>query len=230
MIDQGMMVASMDMLKNAMIFCTGATAGAFLSWVGSRCSPGEPAVSKLYWSYPVIAVLSGVSYWQMFSEDRELSEWFPGLVLLSVLTVLAVSDLKYRLLPDAVTVPAMAFFALWHLLLPVLPFWHHVLGFFVGGGIPFLVSWIAARLNKTPMGGGDIKLLAMLGLALGAERVVLVLLAASALGVAAAFFLMVTGKLERGQFVPFGPSIAAAAVLCWFFGQDWLQWYYGFFF
>lgn len=220
----------MEMLKDALIFCSGVTAGAFLSWVGSRCSLGEPAVSRLVWSYPVIAVLSGVSYWLLFSESRAFREWFPGLVLLSVLTVLAVSDLKYRLLPNAVTYPAMAFFALWHLLAPAAPFWHHALGFFVGGGIPFLVSWIAARLNKPPMGGGDIKLLAMLGLALGAERVVLVLLVASALGVLAAIFLMAFRKLDKGQFVPFGPSIAAAAVLCWFFGQDWLQWYYGFFF
>lgn len=220
----------MEMLKNVLIFGAGVSAGAALAWAGSNLSRGEQAVSRLYWTYPVVAVLSGILYLLLFAMERDFREWLPGLVLVSVLTVLAVTDLKYRLLPDVIVYPAMLFFAVWRFFHHPLPLWQYALGFLIGGGVLYLISWIAVKMNKPPMGGGDIKLMAMLGLALGAEQVVLLLLVSSLLGVVSGYIMIAFRRIGKGGFVPFGPSIAAAALFCWFFGQALLSWYYGFFF
>lgn len=95
----------------------------------------------------------------------------------------------------------------------------------IGGGV-LAVSLIADKvMGRETMGGGDIKLLALLGLYLGPGGGLLLVILACLTGLVLAF---ATGR-GRGREFPFGPAIALAAwpaVLC---SEMVLSWYLGLF-
>jgi leader peptidase (prepilin peptidase)/N-methyltransferase len=75
------------------------------------------------------------------------------------------------------------------------------------------------------MGGGDIKMMAMVGGLLGWKGVLLTTFMGSLLGsVVGVSLIMLKGK-EWGSRIPFGPYLAAGALVSLFYGQDILMWY-----
>lgn len=217
----------------AAAFAAGVLAGAGLTALGLALPRGNPPASLLRrWIYPVMMLFTGLVYAALAAVHGRIgdtAEWMAGVLLMSVLVALSVSDLKYRLLPDKLIFPMLAGFLLFRLFVHPLPVWHYALGFLIGGGVPYFVSLAAVKRNKPPMGGGDIKLMALLGLAMGAERVAVVLLAASLLGLAAGAVLLCLRRFRGSRMLPFGPPIMLAAVFAWLCGHDVLDWYYSLF-
>jgi leader peptidase (prepilin peptidase)/N-methyltransferase len=80
------------------------------------------------------------------------------------------------------------------------------------------------------MGGGDMKLGAMMGAFLGWKLVLLAILLGVFAGGAVAIALLTTGSKGRKDPVPFGPFLALGAVLSLLWGNDLLEWYLGRFF
>lgn len=109
---------------------------------------------------------------------------------------------------------------------PLQRLWWGLLGAACIGGGVLLVSLVADKvLGKESMGGGDIKLLALVGLYLGPDVGLLMLILACLAGLALAAIL----KAGRGREFPFGPAIALAAWPCLLVGQRVLDWYFGLF-
>lgn len=78
------------------------------------------------------------------------------------------------------------------------------------------------------MGGGDIKLLAMIGAATGIKGVLFTVFAGSLLGTFAGITIMLYMKISDTKFrIPFGPFLSAGAILYIFFGDELIQWYIG---
>jgi leader peptidase (prepilin peptidase)/N-methyltransferase len=77
---------------------------------------------------------------------------------------------------------------------------------------------------REAMGFGDVKFMAAIGAFLGAPATIFCLMASSVIGLVCAGSLIVIGKRDRSAQIPFGPYIAAAAVLWVFFGQSILKW------
>ena len=78
------------------------------------------------------------------------------------------------------------------------------------------------------MGGGDIKLLAMIGAATGMEGVVFTIFAGSLLGTIFGVLLMLYTKMKDTKLkIPFGPFLSAGAILYIFYGEELIQWYLG---
>ncbi|SIF31548.1 Flp pilus assembly protein, protease CpaA [Mycobacteroides abscessus subsp. abscessus] len=75
------------------------------------------------------------------------------------------------------------------------------------------------------MGGGDIKLFAVIGLALGTKLVLLTFFFATLFGAVFGIVGMLIGKVEKGKPIPFGPYIALGSLTAYFFGQRILDWY-----
>ncbi len=95
----------------------------------------------------------------------------------------------------------------------------------IGGGV-LLVSLIADKvMGRETMGGGDIKLLALLGLYVGPDGGLLLVITACLAG------LLFAGisRVGRGKEFPFGPAIALAAWPVLLFGESILAWYWGLF-
>jgi leader peptidase (prepilin peptidase)/N-methyltransferase len=95
------------------------------------------------------------------------------------------------------------------------------LGIIVGGGLFFVIILV----SRGGMGGGDMKLGAMMGAFLGWKLVLLAILLGVFAGGAVAIALLASGSKGRKDPVPFGPFLALGAVLSLLWGQSLLSWY-----
>lgn len=188
------------------------------------------------WRYPAVELTGGVlalALWQRFP---------PPLLLVygpfsAALVVLSAIDLETRLLPDVITLPGIALGLLLALIFRHLAFWQAVAGALMGGAIFSGICWVyrklAARRGLTGeaaqgLGGGDVKLLAFIGSFLGVEALPLVIFISAALGSLAGLLLVLKGGWgQRAQWrftsIPYGPFLAAAALLYLFAGDELLQ-------
>ncbi|MCL6471951.1 MAG: prepilin peptidase [Firmicutes bacterium] len=185
---------------------------------------------KISLRYPVVELLTGILwvsiYWQYGVSNRMVL----GIFFVTVLIVLSVIDFNIRLIPDKILLPSMlvsfAFLILCPLKiasLPVIagirPLWA-IAGFFAGGGSLYLIAALAPLIfKKQAMGGGDIKLAAFMGLYLGGY-VFVALFIGFFLGALIGIALIVLGKRSMQDMIPFGPFLAAGAILTIFFGPQ----------
>jgi leader peptidase (prepilin peptidase)/N-methyltransferase len=103
-----------------------------------------------------------------------------------------------------------------------------VAGCLVTGGLFFLVAWAShAALGRTGLGGGDIKLAGLIGAALGTGGGLVAAFVGIMLGGVTATILLVSGRRRLGEYLPFGPFLAAGGVVAAFWGRPLLEWYLG---
>lgn len=76
------------------------------------------------------------------------------------------------------------------------------------------------------MGGGDIKLYAVVGLVLGWKLTLLSFFLATLIGAVIGAIGLLTGKLKRGKPMPFGPAIVGGTLLAYYFGLEIMNWYF----
>ncbi|WP_040286358.1 prepilin peptidase [Sporosarcina koreensis] len=171
--------------------------------------------------YPFMEFVTGLLFAWAFLHFGFTAELTVALVFLSMLVIITVSDIAYMLIPNKVLLPAGIVLAVLRLVSPLSPWWDSLLGAIIGFGVLFLI----AVVSKGGMGGGDIKLFFVLGLVLGTELTLLTLFLAALIGsIVGIIHLRRTGQ-GRKTPVPFGPSIAVAAVICYFAGDALVGWY-----
>ncbi len=153
--------------------------------------------------------------------------------LLAALIVVTIIDLERYIVPSPITmtgiVAGLAIAACASLSgttggLVVTGFGQAVLGLVVGGGLLWLVDQGAIRiLGKTGMGGGDVRLLAMLGTFLGWQQVFVTVLLASASGAAVGIPVVLSRRRPDARsvshYIPFGPFLALGGAISLFFGD-----------
>lgn len=185
-------------------------------WLRGRCHDcGSPIV----WRYPALelltAVLSVVVVWRLGFSGTLL----PALALTWILLALTMIDLETHLLPDRITKPGILFGLL---LNGSALFWPGValtspadalLGVFLGYGSLWVLAVAYYRMSgRDGMGGGDLKLLGMVGAWLGWQAVFLTLFIAALGGGMVAVTYLLRGK-GRDYAMPFGPYLALGAWL-----------------
>jgi leader peptidase (prepilin peptidase)/N-methyltransferase len=146
--------------------------------------------------------------------------------LLALMPVVAVIDIEHRIIPNKLMYPALVAFPVYlvvaHLAGAPVDLVRMALGFLLYGGGLFVVAAISRG-----MGMGDVKLAALIGLVLGSIGLGLVGVAAGAailVGGIAAVVALVRGVGRKGA-MPFGPALAAGAVIAAFWGQQIADWY-----
>ncbi len=103
-----------------------------------------------------------------------------------------------------------------------------VVGCLVTGGVFFLVAWVShLALGRTGLGGGDIKLAGLIGAALGAGGGLVAAFVGIMLGGVVAAALLVSGRRRFGEYLPFGPFLAAGGVVAALWSEPLLEWYLG---
>jgi leader peptidase (prepilin peptidase)/N-methyltransferase len=126
---------------------------------------------------------------------------------------------------DLATLTAPGWPIAWRILSQVDPV---VAGCLVTGGVFFLVAWVShVALGRTGLGGGDIKLAGLIGAALGAGGGLVAAFVGIMLGGVTAAALLVSGRRRFGEYLPFGPFLAAGGVAAAFWGDSLLEWYLG---
>jgi len=202
-----------------------------VSWVflKGRC---RYCHAKIHWQYPMVELLTAVLFGLSAAVAAPIA--LKGYVLLAIwlwllvqLIILAVYDLRWMLLPDKVTYPALAV-ALAQLLVLVLwgsPFqvWFGPLeAAAIFGGFFWILATIAGgRL----MGGGDVKLVALMGLILGLQRTGLALFLAFNSAALVGIALIALHRRKRTDYLSFGPFLIAGTVAAWLYGGQIIGWY-----
>lgn len=188
-----------------------------------RCRFCGAAIS---WRYPLLELAGGLlalALWLKYPWSPRLIAYGPFGAALLVLTAI---DLEHRLLLDAITYPGIVAGLGLALFLPSPGFWEALSGALLGGGIFFLTARLYEWLSgKTGLGGGDVKLLAMIGAFLGVNSLPFIIFISAALGSLVGLGLTLAGGVWRGgqwrtARIPFGPFLAAAALLYLFAGQQ----------
>jgi len=144
----------------------------------------------------------------------------------AALIVVTVIDLYHQIIPDVISLPGVGVGLLASLVLPQLTFFDSLIGFLLGGGSLFLVAtlyhWVFKREG---MGGGDVKLLAMIGAFLGWKAVILTILLGSLVGSITGIIIMVLKGKDFKYAIPFGPFLSLGAVIALFFETEIINWY-----
>jgi len=178
--------------------------------------------------YPLVEILNAAGYVSLL--------WFFGRswvavaygLLYSALLVVAGTDLSHKIIPNAVTLPGIVLGLVCATTILPLGFLNSLLGILIGGGILWLLAWVSPYLfGKEGMGGGDIKLLAMIGAFLGWKPALMTIMVGSFLGSLVGVTLIAVQVIKREDYIPFGPFLVCGALVALFFGQFILDWYQG---
>jgi len=153
-----------------------------------------------------------------------------ALIYASLFLVIFVIDLEQGLVLDKVVYPGMAlafvfsFFWPWpELVWPDIG----VLSALLGGAIGFGLILIPYLISRGGMGGGDVKLAGLIGLVTGFPLVFFALFLGILGGGLVAIALLISGVKSRKEPIPFGPFLAAAAMVTLIWGPAMYQWYIG---
>lgn len=202
-----------------------------VSWLllGGKC---RYCKQKISWQYPLVELLTALlfalsyKYWPHGFEAEGITLFVFWAVSLVGLVALAVYDLRWMLLPDKITYPLMGLTAVQTLLMVVLwdhNAWQAGLSLLIGGGLFYAIFQVS---KGKWIGGGDVKLGALIGLVLASPSLsLLMIFIASVLGSAVSIPLLLTGRAKRGTRIPFGPFLIAACIIVYLFGGGVLDWY-----
>lgn len=193
-----------------------------------RCRYCQAAVSrKLLWVEIAAGLIFALLYWH-FGLGPEL-----GIMAFyaCVFIVVFVIDLERGLILNKVVYPAMIVALLLALVpQPWLTRWiviNGVANAALGGGVGFAIFVVIAIVSRGGMGWGDVKLVALIGLAVGFPLVLFSIIVGAILGSIVALALMIARKRRFRETLPFGPFLALAAMITLFWGSDALSWYMG---
>ncbi|PKL50411.1 MAG: prepilin peptidase [Nitrospira bacterium HGW-Nitrospira-1] len=189
---------------------------------------------KISGRYPLVEALNAFFWLLVFW--RFGPGWNSAIyaMLCSAMIVITFIDYDFQIIPDRITLPGIPLgLVAGSFFLPD-PFLRATdLGYMaslIGAGSGFLFFYLIAFLSlkilkKEGMGGGDIKLMAMTGAFLGWKAVILTTFLGSLFGSIIGIGLMVFKGRQKGSLIPFGPFLAAGALISLFFGQEILKWY-----
>jgi len=192
-----------------------------VSWIvlRGRCRRCNELISI---QYPLVEFATGAIWAGMILLHGPEWEALRGAVLMTLLLGIAVSDARYYIIPDQFSVGG----AVLGLGLAFMPGGITWVAALAGAATGFLLLWFIAWagekvFKKEAMGGGDIKMMALIGAFLGVPGVLLTLFLGSLFG--AAIFGPIS--MKTGKLVPFGIFLALGAAITWLVGDAIVGWY-----
>lgn len=183
-----------------------------------RCKNCNEKISILY---PAIELTAGLLFAWSFHLLGWQVELFVALLLVSMLMIIFVSDVMYMIIPNKLLLFFFPFCIIFRILEPLEPWWSSIAGALTG----FLLPALIIIISKGGMGAGDMKLFALLGIIIGAEKMLVTFFLSAMIGGMAAFILLAAKMIDRRQPVPFGPFIVIAALFSYYYGDSLLDWY-----
>jgi leader peptidase (prepilin peptidase)/N-methyltransferase len=183
-----------------------------------KCRGCKSRISPIY---PIFELLTGL----LFATAPLVIGWSGELVvtltLISMFMIIIVSDINYMLIPDKILIWFAGIFLLERIIWSLTPWWDSLLG----AGTGFILLLIITFVSKGGMGGGDIKLYALLGFVLGFKLVLLSFFLSTLFGAVIGGFALLFKIVKRKQPIPFGPFIAAGTLTAYYWGSDLIDLY-----
>ncbi len=186
-----------------------------------RCSKCQ---QKISWRYSVVELLTAMLFILafFFRPGRTMSGLFLDFIFISLLIALTFIDIDTFRLPDVLVILVAAVGVINALVTKEPVIWQSLLGAVIAGGVFFLISYFYAK----GMGFGDVKFVAALGLYLGAPEILAAIFFASLLGAISGGLSLLVNKKSLKDPIPFGPFLAAGALIMFLFQHQLFQFYY----
>jgi Type II secretory pathway, prepilin signal peptidase PulO and related peptidases len=192
-----------------------------VSWIilrGKCRSCGERISIK----YPLIEALTCIVFALCYIKFGLSFEFFKYIILLAVLIAVTFIDFEHSIIPGSI----MIFTLSAGIILNIVGYkfniglLNYLYGLLAGGGVILLIVVLTGG-----MGGGDIQLMAVIGLFLGFKLTILTLLLSFIIGGVVGVLLILLKIKSRKDYIPFGPWISLAAFVSIFLGNSILNWY-----
>ena len=192
-------------------------------WLKGRCRNCKASISL---RYPLVELMTGIlaiAILFMFGLTLEGVVYF---AFISSLLVITFIDIDHKIIPDIISLPGIPIGLAASFVLPDITFKSSLIGLLVGGGSLLLVAWTYSLItHKEGMGGGDIKLLGMIGTFIGWKGVIFTIFAASLAGTLVGIIVMLLKGKNLKFAIPFGPFLSIGAMSYVFFGEKVMFWY-----
>lgn len=182
---------------------------------------------KISVRYPVVEAVNALLYAYFYHQFGISPDFLVFSAMSSALIVIFFIDLDFQIIPDAITLPGMIIGLGISFLPEGIGIVDSVVGLVAGGGSLYLIALLGDRLfKKESMGGGDIKMAAMLGSFLGWQKIILVFIVSAVIGLVVSLVAMVfSSRLRQNRVIPFGPFLAMAALLSIVYGERIIDYY-----
>ncbi|MEE9543036.1 MAG: prepilin peptidase [Thermodesulfobacteriota bacterium] len=176
--------------------------------------------------YPFIEALSAVLALLLYEKFGLGPDFFVFTLLTFALVVITFIDFDHQIIPDRVSVSGIPLGFLASLLLTRTTYIDSIIGILAGGGfLLFIALFYHFIFKKEGMGGGDIKLLAMIGAFVGWQGVIFVVFFSSLVGsIAGILYIVLSGKGAKSP-IPFGPFLALGAYVYLLVGTELIDLY-----
>ena len=183
--------------------------------------------SKISIQYPVVELLTGIIYLIIYLIYGLSIQSLVYIILSSALIIIAFIDLNEQIVPDVISLPGIGVGLILSFFVPYLSFINSALGVVVGGGIILIIALVGSMIfKKEAMGGGDVKLAAMIGAFLGWRYTIISLFLGFFLGALAGIYLILSKIKSKEDMVPFGPFIALGSLITLLWGEKIIAWYW----
>jgi len=164
--------------------------------------------------YPLIELLNGILYLFISLKFGFSINSIIYCIIVSLLIVVSMIDLKHKIIPDGLIITGIII-GIILLLQDKTVLFNRLIGLGIGLGL-FLT--IAVLTNA--MGGGDIKLMAVLGLIFGIKGILFIALFSFVIGAIISVALLTLKIKSRKDEIPFGPFISLSALIYIFYGTE----------
>ncbi len=176
--------------------------------------------AKISWQYPLVEAAMAVFSLLLFRRFGLSADFGIQFVFFAALLVIIFIDIHHQIIPDVISLPGIGLGFLASFFSNQLTWQQSGLGLLIGGGILYGVAFGYFALTKRDgMGGGDIKLLAMIGAFCGWQSLLYVIFASSLLGSVIGILAMIRQGKGGKTRIPFGPFLSVAA-MTWVLFQD----------
>lgn len=180
--------------------------------------------AKISLRYPLVELITALLSLLLFAKFSLSLNFLVFFIFTAVLIIITFIDLDHQIIPDVLTLPGIPLFFLAGIFVVKIPWLEALIGLLIGGGVLFVIAFVYELISKREgMGGGDIKLLAMIGGFLGWKSLIFILLCSSFLGAIVGIAVMIIKKQDMKYAVPFGPFLSIAAVAYLFWGEMFMR-------
>ena len=186
--------------------------------VKGRCRKCSKEISPLYL---IIELLTPLLFLYSYYIFGWTISFLSAVLLISLFSILIVSDVIYMLIPNRILLVFFLFFFLVRLVDPLETWWNSL----TAAAIGFSLLLSIAVISKGGMGGGDIKLFALLGFVLGSKLVLLSFFLSCFLVAVISLILLYFGIIKKGKPIPFAPFVSLGTLITYFQGEVLVDWY-----
>lgn len=223
----GLRVPNKTLLKDNRSYCD--TCDRTLTWKElipifsyirqkGKCTTCHEKISLFY---PFIELLTGLLFALTYLVFGLSNELILGLILISLVIPVTVSDLQYQRIPNRILLFFLPLLVGYRIIFPLDPFWNSL----VGAASAFILLLVIILVSKGGMGMGDLKYFTLFGFVFGLWEFLLLFFLSTVFGTIGGLIIMKTQNKGRKTKIPFGPYIGLAALTVLYFGEAIIEWY-----